>query len=211
MFLGFLPGHQHTYDPSSNLSNFPVQVLFLRFYLPGPRSARCGNHWNSRVLVYATVLEDRIEENGKAPSCYFPLKLAADMEVQFLVTCVTATVLSLWGMVGIWIDNFGWVVRVYSSLAEKMTFICTKSYHSSWEFWVYNAIFGLFQAPYFAFSQTVMADLCPPGFEFMVRAAFKLRYSAVTLSDVYGDCWEEYSSLACLDSRIAHRQLLGRM
>jgi hypothetical protein len=57
--------------------------------------------------------------------------------------------------------------------SRKMTFICTKSYHSSWEFWVYNAIFGLFRAPYFAFSKTVVADLCPPDFEFMVRAVFK--------------------------------------
>jgi hypothetical protein len=70
-------------------------------------------------LVHAALLEDRIEEYGKAPSPYFPLKPAADMEVQFLATCVTATVLSLWGMVGIWVDNFGWVVRIYSSLAEK--------------------------------------------------------------------------------------------
>jgi hypothetical protein len=35
---------------------------------------------------------------------------------------------------------------------------------------VHNAAFGLFQAPSFSFSQTVMAKLTPRGFEFMVRA-----------------------------------------
>lgn len=33
----------------------------------------------------------------------------------------------------------------------------------------YNVMFGLFQAPYYAFSQTMMAELTPPGFENMVR------------------------------------------
>ena len=32
----------------------------------------------------------------------------------------------------------------------------------------YNVVFGLFQAPYYAFSQTMMAELSPPGFDNMV-------------------------------------------
>ena len=31
----------------------------------------------------------------------------------------------------------------------------------------YNIVFGLFQAPYYAFSQTMMAELTPPGFDNM--------------------------------------------
>lgn len=33
----------------------------------------------------------------------------------------------------------------------------------------YNVVFGLFQAPYYAYSQTMMAELTPPGFDNMVR------------------------------------------
>lgn len=33
----------------------------------------------------------------------------------------------------------------------------------------YNVLFGLFQAPYYAFAQTMMAELAPPGFDNMVR------------------------------------------
>ena len=33
----------------------------------------------------------------------------------------------------------------------------------------YNVVFGLFQAPYYAFSQTMMAELSPPGFDNMVE------------------------------------------
>ena len=35
-------------------------------------------------------------------------------------------------------------------------------------FRAYNVVFGLFQAPYYAFSQTMMAELSPPGFDNMV-------------------------------------------
>ena len=42
-------------------------------------------------------------------------------------------------------------------------------FHNVWEFWAYNVVFGLFQAPYYAFSQTMMAELSPPGFDNMVR------------------------------------------
>ena len=35
----------------------------------------------------------------------------------------------------------------------------------------YNVVFGLLQAPYYAFSQTMMAELTPPGFENMVRVS----------------------------------------
>ena len=44
-------------------------------------------------------------------------------------------------------------------------------FHNAWEFWAYNVVFGLFQAPYYAFSQTMMAELSPPGFDNMVRPA----------------------------------------
>ena len=33
---------------------------------------------------------------------------------------------------------------------------------------VYNALYGLFQAPYAAFAQAIMAELSPPGFYSMV-------------------------------------------
>ncbi|KAH9173293.1 vacuole effluxer Atg22 like-domain-containing protein [Lactarius sanguifluus] len=54
-------------------------------------------------------------------------------------------------MIGIWTDKFG--------------------FHNSWEFWVYSVVYGLVIGPNFSISQTMMGELSPPGFEYMVRAA----------------------------------------
>ncbi|KAH9972936.1 autophagy-related protein 22-like protein [Lactifluus volemus] len=67
----------------------------------------------------------------------------------FGVTNVVTVLIPLWGMIGVWTPKFG--------------------FHNTWEFWAYNVVFGLFQAPYYAFSQTMMAELSPPGFDNMVR------------------------------------------
>ena len=57
----------------------------------------------------------------------------------------------------------------FSSPGQQWIYIEHDRFHNVWEFWAYNVVFGLFQAPYYAFSQTMMAELTPPGFDNMVR------------------------------------------
>lgn len=54
-------------------------------------------------------------------------------------------------------------------------------FRSNWEFWAYNIVFGLGQAPYYAYSQAVMADLTPPGAEGMWFGLFGLTNRASSL------------------------------
>ncbi|KAK2459947.1 hypothetical protein APHAL10511_008032 [Amanita phalloides] len=79
----------------------------------------------------------------------------------FIVTNVFTVCIPLWGMIGIWTNRIG--------------------YHHAWEFWAYNVIFGLFQAPYYAFSQTMMAELTPPGFDNMFFGLFGLSNRASSM------------------------------
>ncbi|KAF9070105.1 autophagy-related protein 22-like protein [Rhodocollybia butyracea] len=72
----------------------------------------------------------------------------------FIVTNVVTILIPLWGMIGIWTNTIG--------------------YHNVWEFWFYNVVFGIFQAPYYAFSQTMMAELTPPGYDNMFFGIFGL-------------------------------------
>jgi len=79
----------------------------------------------------------------------------------FVVTNVVTVLIPLWGMIGMWTDKFG--------------------FHNVWEFWAYNVVFGLFQAPYYAFSQTMMAELSPPGYDNMFFGLFGLSNRASSM------------------------------
>ncbi|KAF8488509.1 MFS general substrate transporter [Russula emetica] len=79
----------------------------------------------------------------------------------FVVTNVVTILIPLWGMIGIWTNKFG--------------------FHNVWEFWVYNVVFGLFQAPYYAFAQTMMAELTPPGFDNMFFSLYGLSNTASSM------------------------------
>ncbi|KAF8633811.1 hypothetical protein AX17_004353 [Amanita inopinata Kibby_2008] len=79
----------------------------------------------------------------------------------FVVTNVFTILIPFWGMLGIWTNRIG--------------------FHNVWEFWAYNVVFGLFQAPYYAFSQTMMAELTPPGFDNMFFGLFGLSNRASSM------------------------------
>ena len=81
------------------------------------------------------------------------------------------------------------------------------SFHNVWEFWAYNVVFGLFQAPYYAFSQTMMAELTPPGFDNMFFGLFGLSNRASSMIgpnviqaiiDNSGDNWKGFPFLFAL-------------
>ncbi|KAH9959280.1 MFS general substrate transporter [Russula dissimulans] len=79
----------------------------------------------------------------------------------FAVTNSVTILIPLWGMIGMRTNKLG--------------------FHNAWEFWAYNVVFGLFQAPYLAFSQIMMAELCPPGFDNMFFGLFGLSTSASSM------------------------------
>ncbi|KAG1752413.1 autophagy-related protein 22-like protein [Suillus paluster] len=79
----------------------------------------------------------------------------------FVVTNVVTILIPLWGMIGIWTDKLG--------------------FHNVWEFWAYNVLFGLFQASYYAYSLTMMAELSPSGFDNMFFGLFGLSNRASSI------------------------------
>ncbi|KAN0097165.1 Autophagy-related protein 22-like protein [Tylopilus felleus] len=83
----------------------------------------------------------------------------------FFVTVVVTILMPLWGMIGIWTKKFG--------------------FRNAWEYWAYNVIFGVFQASYYSYSQTMMAELSPPGFENMFFGLFNLANRASSMIGPY--------------------------
>ncbi len=74
-------------------------------------------------------------------------------------------------MIGIWTDKIGWDLTYpfFFPLSDDVCILCR--FHNAWEFWVYSVVYGLVIGPLFAISQTMMSELSPPGFEYMVGVA----------------------------------------
>ncbi|OMP86918.1 Autophagy-related protein 22-2 [Diplodia seriata] len=65
----------------------------------------------------------------------------------FMVTNAFSVLIPFYGMLGLWTARVG--------------------YHRLYDFWLYNVAFGLFQAPYYAYAQTMMSEVTPRGYENM--------------------------------------------
>ncbi|KAF8261789.1 MFS general substrate transporter [Lactarius quietus] len=80
-------------------------------------------------------------------SCYIQRHWKIDIKKMYLATSIIATLIPVWGMIGLWTNKFG--------------------FHNAWEFWAYNVVAGLVTGPGYTFTQTLMSELTPPGFEYM--------------------------------------------
>ncbi|KAF8318364.1 MFS general substrate transporter [Clavulina sp. PMI_390] len=63
-------------------------------------------------------------------------------------------ILTLWGFIGIWSPNFG--------------------FKHVWEIWLYQGFYGLLVCPWYAYSQTMITEVIPPGQEFLFFALFSI-------------------------------------
>lgn len=69
----------------------------------------------------------------------------------FMVTNSFSIFIPFYGMLGLWTSTVG--------------------YHHVRDFWIYNILFGLFQAPYYAYAQTMMSEVTPRGYQNMFLAS----------------------------------------
>ena len=91
-------------------------------------------------------------------------------ESQFMAVCILETLIPVWGLIGIWTDKFGSDL-IYSILPPSNDVCIPYRFHNAWEFWLYNVVCGLVIGPNYSISQTMMGELTPPGFEYMVGVA----------------------------------------
>ncbi|KAL4785679.1 autophagy-related protein 22-like protein [Aspergillus varians] len=92
---------------------------------------------------------------------YFQKHFKVQTKRMFLFTNFFSVLIPFWGMLGLWTKRIG--------------------YHNRWEFYFYNIIFGLFQAPYYAYAQTMISELMPPGYDNMFFALFGITNRASSI------------------------------
>jgi len=87
---------------------------------------------------------------------YFGIKT----KYMFMVTNAFSVFIPFYGMLGLWTKTVG--------------------YHHVRDFWIYNILFGLFQAPYYAYAQT-MSEVTPRGYENMFFGLFGITNRASSI------------------------------
>jgi len=141
-------------------------------------------------ITYLGIIQSSTSIISIATFWYVQRHWEIDAKKMFVVTCIATVLVPLWGMIGIWTKRFG--------------------LHRVWEYWVYNALSGLLQAPYYSFSQSIMSELCPPGFEYMFFGLYGMtgRASSVIgpyviqrmIDDANGNSWMGFPFLFALSA-----------
>jgi len=88
---------------------------------------------------------------------YFGIKT----KYMFMITNAFSVFIPFYGMLGLWTTRVG--------------------YHHVRDFWIYNILFGLFQAPYYAYAQTMMSEVTPRGYENMFFGLFGITNRASSI------------------------------
>src|SRR3954468_23416621 len=72
----------------------------------------------------------------------------------FDAVMIAIILLDGWGMIGIWTQKFG--------------------FHNEWEFWLYQVFYGLFICPWYSYSQIMISEVTPRGYEFLFFSLFSI-------------------------------------
>ncbi|KAL1404821.1 hypothetical protein Q8F55_008431 [Vanrija albida] len=81
-------------------------------------------------------------------------KFVIRTKTMLLVNALFINLLAVWGCIGITQKGFG--------------------FHNVWEFWFYQAYYGVFVCPWYAISQAMISEVVPRGKEFLFFALFSI-------------------------------------
>ncbi|OAP65381.1 hypothetical protein AYL99_01353 [Fonsecaea erecta] len=110
--------------------------------------------YNTLTLTYLLIVG--IAAQGAGILIYWLIQRRYGLSTKSMFDAVMIGILLLdgWGMVGIWQQSFG--------------------FHHEWEFWVYQAFYGLFVCQWYAYSQTMISEVTPRGKEFLFFSLYSI-------------------------------------
>ncbi|KAF8261788.1 MFS general substrate transporter [Lactarius quietus] len=100
-------------------------------------------------------------------SCYIQRHWKIDIKKMYVTTSFISTLIPVWGMIGLWTNKFGLDLTYSFLFSTSVNLFILCRFHNAWEFWAYNVVAGLVTGPAYSFTQTLMSELTPPGFEYM--------------------------------------------
>lgn len=110
--------------------------------------------YNTLQLTYLLIVGIAAQALGIFSFWRIQKRFALSTKTMFNAVAVGIIILDAWGMIGIWTSRFG--------------------FHHVWEVWLYQAFYGLFVCPWYAYSQTMISEVTPRGKEFLFFSLFSI-------------------------------------
>ncbi|PBP28854.1 hypothetical protein BUE80_DR000089 [Diplocarpon rosae] len=104
-------------------------------------------HFSAISNTYLIMVQGSSAGIGVFAAYYIQQKFGVRTKTMLQLTNAGCLVAAGWGIMGIWTHKVG--------------------YHNVWEFWAFNATFGMTLGPQFSYGQAFMAELVPRGREYM--------------------------------------------
>jgi len=110
--------------------------------------------YNTLTLTYLLIVGIAAQLVGIWGFWTIQKRFKLSTKVMFDAVMVAIVLLDGWGMIGIWTQSFG--------------------FHHVWEFWLYQAFYGLVVCPWYSYSQIMISEVTPRGKEFLFFSLFSI-------------------------------------
>ncbi|SPO23701.1 related to AUT4 - breakdown of autophagic vesicles inside the vacuole [Ustilago trichophora] len=154
----FTAAAMQAYTAAKHLRHLPQTLIYLAFYF------LFSDALNTTVTVISTIQNQVVSFSTTKLNLLLIVGIAAQavgiyafwliqkrwkLSTLFMFGWVIlfSILLQGWGAIGIWTQRFG--------------------FHHEWEIFAYQAYYGLFVCPWYAYSQTMLAEVIPKGSEFL--------------------------------------------
>ncbi|KAH6898061.1 autophagy-related protein 22-like protein [Thelonectria olida] len=110
--------------------------------------------YDTLTLTYLLIVGIAAQAVGIGSFWLIQKRFHLGAKTMFNAVMVSIVLLSGWGMIGNWTNNFG--------------------FHHVWEVWVYQVFYGLFVCPWYSYSQILISSVTPRGHEFLFFSLFSI-------------------------------------
>ncbi|KAJ9261163.1 hypothetical protein DTO207G8_313 [Paecilomyces variotii] len=110
--------------------------------------------YNTLQLTYLLIVGIAAQAAGIYAFWFVQRRYNLGTKTMFNVVAFSIILLDGWGMIGIWTQRFG--------------------FHHVWEVWLYQAFYGLFVCPWYSYSQIMISEVTPRGYEFLFFSLFSI-------------------------------------
>lgn len=110
-------------------------------------------------ITYLGIAQSACSTTSTFGFWYFQKYFGIKAKHMFMITNFFSVFIPFYGMLDLWTEKVG--------------------YHHVRDFWIYNILFGVFRAPYYAYAQTMMSEVTPRDYENMLFGLFGITNRAV--------------------------------